>query len=209
MTAIATAFDRPVDRQDELRVRRGQVRFLRVPAHRFVMIDGTGPPAPEALGIRMPALFGVAYGVRSVLKRRGVEERVGPVEGLWWVADGRTDLDTILAGDRDAWRWTLVTAMPDAATDDEVDARLRDVRDKLDPAICETLRVEWFDEGDAAQLLHVGPYDAERPSIERLHEAISGAGFEPTGRHHEIYVGDPRHASPGGLRTILRQPIRR
>jgi hypothetical protein len=94
----ATRIERPADRSDELRVRRGEVRFLHVPVHRFVMVDGTGPPALEALAARTPALFGVAYGVRSALKRRGVDERVGPVEGLWWLADGTPDLDTILTG---------------------------------------------------------------------------------------------------------------
>src|SRR6185503_6239669 len=64
-----------------------------------------------------------------------------------------------------------------------------------------------FSEGRAAQLLHLGPYAAERGSIERLHEAIAAAGFMPVGRHHEIYLGDPRRAAPDRLKTILRQAI--
>jgi hypothetical protein len=56
-------------------------------------------------------------------------------------------------------------------------------------------------------LLHIGPYDEEAPSIVQLHRAIAEAGFRPRGRHHEIYLGDPRRAAPDKLRTILRQPI--
>jgi hypothetical protein len=99
-------------------------------------------------------------------------------------------------------------AAGEGASDDEVASRIEDVREGLDPGVGETLRLERFDEGDSAQLLHVGPYDAERPSVERLHRAIAEAGLEPTGRHHEIYVGDPRRASPDRLRTILRQRVR-
>jgi len=80
-------------------------------------------------------------------------------------------------------------------------------RAKLSEPHASNLRVETFAEGRAAQLLHVGPYAAERPSIERLHEAIATAGFMPAGRHHEIYLGDPRRAAPDRLKTILRQPI--
>ena len=53
----------------------------------------------------------------------------------------------------------------------------------------------------------VGPYAAERPTIESLHAAIAAAGLTPAGRHHEIYLGDPRRAAPEKLRTLLRQPV--
>jgi hypothetical protein len=66
-----------------------------------------------------------------------------------------------------------------------------------------------FEEGPSAQVLHVGPYDAEAPTIARLHEFIRAQGFDlggPDRRHHEIYLGDPRRAAPEKLRTIIRQP---
>ena len=66
---------------------------------------------------------------------------------------------------------------------------------------------EPFAEGRAAQVLHVGPYAAETPTIARLHAAIEAAGLTARGRHHEIYVGDPRRSAPDRLLTILRQPV--
>jgi hypothetical protein len=200
--------ERPATRADELGGRPGIVRFLELPARRFVMIDGDGAAGEGAFRPRMPGLYGTAYPLRFALKRRGVDERTGPLEGLWWTVDGTTDLDAIFdATDRSGWRWTLMIGLPDQATSDEVAAALEAGRRKLTEPHASNLRVETFEEGVAAQLLHLGPYADERPSIERLHEAISAAGFTPVGRHHEIYLGDPRRAAPEKLRTILRQPV--
>lgn len=99
--------------------------------------------------------------------------------------------------------------MPDEATDDEIDEQLATARTKVEPEVAASLRVERFEEGDVAQVLHVGPYSEERPSIERLHAGIAEAGFHPRGRHHELYLGDPRRSAPQRLRTILRQPLGR
>jgi hypothetical protein len=203
-----TLIARPADRLDEYRVRARAVRFLTIPRHRFAMLDGSGPPESGALAARIPALFTMAYGLHFVLKKRDVQAKVTPLEGLWW-QDGSTDLSDILAEDRSNWRWTLMIGLPDAATDEEIDEQLGVARTKIDRDIAESLRTEWFDEGDAAQVLHVGPYAEERPSIERLHAAIHEAGFELSGWHHEIYVGDPRRSAPERLKTVIRQPIAR
>ncbi len=110
-------------------------------------------------------------------------------------------------GDRGNWRWILRIALPEEATDAELAAALAAGRSKLEPPFSENLRIERFDEGDAAQLPHLGSYADERPSIERLHAAIAEAGLVPRDRHHEIYLGDPRRSAPGKLRTLLRQPV--
>lgn len=201
--------ERPNDRDDELRARRNAVRFLTIPEHRFVMVDGSGPAGGEAFEARLPGLYAVAYGLRFALKRRGVPGRVGSLEGLWWHAGGATQLDEILAGDRTAWRWTLLILVPDEATEAELDEQLAAGRSKVDQDVAASLRVESFDEGDVAQTLHIGPYGEERPSIERLHAGIAEAGFRERGRHHELYVGDPRRSAPERLRTILRHPVER
>ncbi len=203
-----TVFERPTDRQDELKATKGVVRFLDVPTHRFVMIDGEGPPVPEAFEARMPGLYASAYGLRFALKARGIEGKVGPLEGLWWTTDGVTDLAQILGGGRETWRWTLMIALPPEATDEEVDLQLAVARHRVDRKLATSLRVEDLDEGRSAQVLHVGPYAQERPTIERLHDAIDAAGLRPVGRHHELYLGDPRRSAPERLRTVLRQAVR-
>jgi hypothetical protein len=210
--ALATQpviFERPADRAAEFRGGAGVVRFLDLPVARAVMVDGDGRPGPDAFAPRLPALYTTAYRLRFGLKRRGVITKVGPLEGLWWTADGSTDLDQVFAdpGDRPGWRWTLLILLPDEATDAEIDDAIAAGRAKVSPAIAAGVRVESFDEGRVAQLLHLGSYAEERPSIERLHAAVEEAGLRLRGRHHEIYLGDPRTSAPERLRTILRHPV--
>jgi hypothetical protein len=207
-TAILPAFEQPVDRAAELAGRPGVVRFLEMPVRRAVMVDGTGAPGPEAFTPRMPALYTTAYTLRFALKKRGVVDKVGPLEGLWWTLDGTTDLDAIFGeGPRGDWRWTIFIGLPDAATPAEIEAALAAGRAKVAEPMAATVRVEAFAEGRVAQLLHLGPYAAERASIEQLHAAIVAAGLRPRGQHHEIYLGNPQTSAPERLRTILRQAV--
>jgi hypothetical protein len=204
----AAEFERPVDRAAELGGARGVVRFLELASRRCVMIDGEGPPGPEAFTPRMPGLYGTAYTLRFAMKNeRGVVTRVGPLEGLWWTTGDARDLDVALGSDRATWRWTLLISLPDEATPPEIDRALAAGRSRLDPALAPGLRVELFDEGRVAQVLHVGPYATERETIERLHASVAAAGLRLRGRHHEVYLGNPQRAAPERLRTILRQPV--
>lgn len=201
-------FEHPATVADELAGKPGRVRFVDVPEHRFVMIDGDGPAGEATFAPRMPGLYAAAWSLRFALKRRGVVTKVGPLEGLWWTSTGLTDLDAIFGdADRAAWRWTLLISLPDEATDDELADALALGRAKLASPHAETLRVEPFAEGPCAQVLHLGTYAAERPTIETLHTAIRDAGMIPRGRHHELYLGDPARSAPERLRTLLRQPV--
>lgn len=206
LVAPATSFLRPATTDEELRA-TAEVQFLDLAPRPAVMIDGEGPPGPDAFTPRMPGLYATAWTLRFALKRRGVVTKVGPLEGLWWTVDGATDLDEIFAPGRDLWRWTLLIGLPAAATAEELQAAVAAGRSKLVEPFASSLRLETFAEGRVAQVLHLGPYAAERPTIERLHAAIAAAGLEPRGRHHEIYMGDPRRANPERLRTVIRQPV--
>jgi hypothetical protein len=207
MAVQAVSFERPADRAAEFRGTPGAVRFLEMPPRRCVMIDGDGAPGPDAFAPRLPGLYTAAWKLRFALKARGVVTKVGPLEGLWWTSDGVFDLDMLLGSVRDTWRWTLFIALPDEATTGELDAALAAGRAKLAPDLAATLRIETIDEGRVAQLLHVGPYAAEKASIERLHAAVEAAGLRLRDRHHELYLGDPRTSAPERLRTILRHPV--
>jgi hypothetical protein len=203
----ATPFERPVDRAGELAGKPGVIRFLEVAPVRAVMVDGDGQPGEATFGARMPGLYTTAYSLRFALKRRGVERRVGMLEGLFWTADGAIDLDVILGPARGTWRWTLFITLPDEATDDELAEALAKGRSKVAPGIAEDLRIETLAEGAVAQVLYLGPYSEERATIERLHAAIGAAGLRPRGRHHELYLGDPGRSAPEKLRTIIRHPV--
>jgi hypothetical protein len=183
-------------------------RIIEVPDMVFLMVDGSGDPEGSSeYREALEALFGLSYTLKfSLKKERGLQYKVSPLEGLWW-ADDPADF---ASDDRRGWRWTSMIAQPDVASEELVHQAAARLAAKKDGPGLERVRLEWFEEGRCAQVMHVGPYDAEGPTIERLHEFIRERGYSFDGRHqkhHEIYLGDPRRAAPDKLKTIIRQPF--
>lgn len=176
-----------------------------VPPRPFLMIDGRGDPNTAAeYKEAVQALYPIAYGLRAAIKvKTGDAYTVMPLEGLWWVPN-MADFDPI---DKSEWYWTMMICLPDAVTDTMVSEVLPAVIAKKDLVAGPKVRVERFAEGVAAQILHIGPYADEAPTINELHEFIDANGHALTGKHHEIYLSDPRKADPAKMRTIIRQPF--
>lgn len=178
-----------------------------VPRMQFVMVDGRG--APEAAGgfqEAIGALYGVAYTIKFAAKKAGIKDvLVMPLEGLFW-NEGR---DTFNASDRGNWDWTLMLLEPPSVTRKMFDEAVRALRERKNPPGLDKVRLESWKEGRAAQILHIGPYAAEAPTIERLHAFIRENGYRISGKHHEIYMGDPRRSAPEKLKTVIRQPYSR
>jgi hypothetical protein len=127
-----------------------------------------------------------------------------PLEGLWWASD----MAAFSVDDKSAWDWTMLIMQPHEVTTGVLaDAKVRAAA-KVPVTALERLRLERYAEGLAAQVLHVGPYSAEGPTIASLHAFIAEQGRELVGKHHEIYLGDPRRSAPEKLKTIIRQPMR-
>lgn len=177
-----------------------------VPPANFLMIDGKGDPnkAPE-FREAVEALYGTAYTLKFMLKKGGVgpEYAVMPLEGLWWVDDMRL----FSPEDKGAWLWTLMIMQPEWVTLELFREAVEEVARKKDPPALAGIRLESFHEGPAAQIMYIGPYSDEGPTIERLHAFIRENGRERAGRHHEIYLSDPRRTAPEKLKSILRQPV--
>jgi hypothetical protein len=195
----------PLDRRDELSARRDAIRWLRISQRLFVMIEGDGPVGEATFTPRIPGLYTAAYNLHFTIKQRGLDEHVWPLELLMWTPAGPPNFE--MPTDAGDWRWRLMIALPDGATQEELAASLAAGRAKLGPQLADSLHVAPFAEGDVAQILHVGPYSAEQPTIERLRAEISAAGFAPRGAHHEIYLGNPQRSAPEKLRTVIRQPV--
>jgi hypothetical protein len=185
---------------------RRQPAFVDVPELPFLMIDGHGDPnTAPAYADAVQALYSVAYTVRFALRRGpdAVDARVMPLEGQWWTPD----MATFSTDDKSQWNWTLMIVVPEQVTAEVVDeARAAAARKRPDAPLYR-VRLERFAEGRCAQVLHQGPYSAEGPTIAALHAFIAANGCTLSGKHHEIYLGDPRRAAPEKLRTILRQPV--
>ncbi|MCB1389498.1 MAG: GyrI-like domain-containing protein [Rhodobacteraceae bacterium] len=189
----------------------GRIDRVSVPAMRYLAIDGQGAPGAAAHVAAVGALYGLAYGARFAGKARGHDEKVGPLEGIWWSEDYAAFQP---GGDRGVWRWRMLIRAPawlDAPALEELRAAALAKRRKDKPEVAEALPrvlLAELDEGQCLQALHLGPYADEGPLIARMHAEAQAAGLVLAGLHHEIYLSDPSRVAPEKLKTILRQPVR-
>jgi len=185
-----------------------EVSLVEVPDMNFVMVDGAGDPntVPE-FQQAIEALYGVSYTLKFTIKKAGLgpDYTVAPLEGLWWAAD----ISSFELGEKDKWIWTLMIAQPDFVTTDMVDEAIKALKDRKDPLALSKLRFEPLREGLCVQIMHIGPYAEERPTLEKLHTFMQSNGYEFNGKHHEVYLSDPRRTAPEKMRTVIRQPVRR
>lgn len=180
--------------------------IVEVPEMSFLMVDGEGDPDSQVFQDAVQALYGVAYTIKFTLKKSGGPEfKVSPLEGLWWSFQDSFELNLDA---RDDWKWTVMIMQPEHITSEDVTRAVEEVKRKKNPTGIEKLRFERFAEGLSVQIMHIGPYSEERPTIERMHSFALEQGYELRGKHHEIYLGDPRRAKPEKLKTILRQPVK-
>lgn len=176
-----------------------------VPALRFLMIDGSGDPnTSDRYAHAVEALFSVSYAAKFMVRNelKLCDYAVMPLEGLWW-AD---DMSAFTAGSRADWQWTMMIMQPRFVPEEVIKVAVERTAGKKELPILEELRMEEFTEGRCAQVLHVGPFSEEGPTMERLHGFIA-ANSGLRGKHHEIYLSDVRRAAPENWKTIIRQPM--
>lgn len=183
-----------------------KVELVEVPQMNFLMIDGEGNPnTSKSFSDAIEALYPLSYTLKFMVKRakRGVDYGVLPLEALWW-AD---DMSAFSTGNKDAWKWTLMIMQPEFITLKMVQEATQEVQKKKKPVSLPFVRFEAFKEGKAAQIMHIGPFSEEGPTIEKVHSFIENNGSRRMGKHHEIYLSDIRRAAPEKWKTIVRQPM--
>lgn len=192
---------------DAYQAKRGQFRIVDVPDTQYLMVDGHGDPnTSPAYAEALIALYPVAYKLKFASKRElGRDYVVTPLEGLWW-AD---DMDAFTASrDKSRWDWTMMIMTPDWIDQQMFDNAVKQVGVKDRPARLDDIRLEPLSEARCVQTLHIGPFDDEADVLARMHdEVIPDNDLHMVGKHHEIYLSDPRKTAPERLRTILRQPV--
>jgi DNA-binding PadR family transcriptional regulator len=194
------------DRRDLYAPRTGEFQFVDVPEMPYLMVDGAGDPnTSDAYRNAVEALYAVSYSLKFASKKRfGKDYVVGPLEGLW----SADDPDVFLTRAKDQWQWTMMITQPEWITSEMVDEAIAAVGQKKDLPALDQIRFERLAEGRCVQILHVGSYEDETPVLDRLHNEFMPANrLTFNGRHHEIYLGDPRRTEPSRLKTILRQPV--
>lgn len=180
---------------------------IKVPKLRYLMIDGQGDPnTSKAFADAITTLYGLSYTLKFMVKNgpEAIDYGVMPLEAIWW-AD---DMKDFTQGNKAKWKWTAMIMQPAFITATMVKAAKAElVRKKKDLPSIALLRLEDMTEGACAQILHVGPYAAEGPTITKLHAFIQENGKSLRGKHREIYLNDARRTAPEKLRTIIRQPM--
>lgn len=181
--------------------------LVEVPKLQYLMLDGTGDPNNTVeYQPKVETLFSLAYTLKFMLKKAGtLDYGVTSLEGLWWVED----YSQFSLADRTNWLWTLLILQPKQVTPAHLAEAAAEVERKKGLEMVQQVRLESLEEGPAAQIMHLGPYSAEEPTVKRLHEFITANGYELTGKHHEIYLSDPRRAAPDKMKTVIRQPVKR
>ena len=181
-------------------------RLVEVPPLQYLMVNGAGDPNTSvAFQLAVESLYAVAYRLKFALRRGDlpVDYPVMPLEGLWWADDS----SAFRFERRDEWKWTLMTMVPDLVSPGSFVQTIAELEKKRPLALLGQVRLESLCEGTCAQTLHVGPYAAEPASIARLHAYVVERQCDLRGRHHEIYLNDPKRTPPAELRTILRHPV--
>lgn len=185
----------------------GQITTVTVPSLSYLMVDGEGDPNhSKSYEQAIEALYSLSYTLKFTLKKspRAIDYGVMPLESLWWADDP----GAFMRADKSAWKWTAMILQPEFISPEDVEAAFEEVRRKKSPAAIDRVRSEILAEGECVQTLYFGPFSEEGPTIQRMHDFIHAAGKKLFGKHHEIYLSDPRRTAPAKLRTILRQPMR-
>ena len=177
-----------------------------VPTLNYLMVDGEGDPnRSQAYLDAVEALFTVSYAVKFRVKKGplALDYGVMPLEGLWW-AD---DMSRFTPADKSNWKWTMMIMQPSFVTAEIIDHAIADVKTKKHVTAIARVRFEALSEGTCAQIMHLGPFSEEGPTVERLHRYIDSGGHARRGKHHEIYLSDMRTTASQKWKTIIRQPM--
>jgi len=181
--------------------------LLDVPSLKFVQFDGHGNPNNNPMFEEaMQVVYTMAYGIKFKIKSKfNKDYTVMPPEGLW-CADDMTAYNELR---KDEWKWTIGILIPDEVTPEIFEEVKGETIKKKKLESLKKARFDVMNEGKCAQILHLGPYADEQPTIAKLHKFIFDSGYHLTGRHREIYLSDPRRCAPEKMKTIIRQPIRK
>ena len=187
------------------------VSVVDVPPVTYLMIDGKGNPnTAQRYQDAIPALYKIAYGIRAIFKAKGEVFTVMPLEGLWeFEGQEEHDMTPLTEIQKDKFIWTLMILQPEGVTQNIFEQARDNARGKDAPVLLDDVRLETYHEGEAVQIMHIGAYEDETDNIVKLHNHISDNGWTISGKHHEIYLSDPRKVAAEKLKTVIRQPFTR
>jgi len=183
-----------------------KISIIQVPKINYIMIDGTDDPNKKEYQESISTLYKVAFTIKFMIKKQNIDNDyvVMPLECLWW-AD---DVSAFKEKRTKEWFWTLMIMQPDIITKDIIKEAINIVKEKNDLFNLEKMYIKSIQEKTSIQLMHIGPYDEEEITINKLHDFCKNNGYIINGKHHEIYISDPRKTKKEKLKTIIRYPVK-
>lgn len=185
-----------------------------IPAMNYVAVRGKGNPNDPTGEYKkaLSLLYGISFTIKMSYKGNHRIEGyfpyvVPPLEGLWW-QDGITGIDY---SHKESFRWISMIRLPEFVTKEEFNWAVREAEEKKHEDFS---RAEFFtyNEGLCVQCMHIGSYDDEPATLQKIEEFLFGTGYQPDFSgdrlHHEIYLSDPRRTAPERRKTVIRQPIK-
>lgn len=188
---------------------KSEPKIVKVSNLKYITAAGEGNPnTSESFKRCTEALFGIAYTIKFMIKKGEtsldpIDFTVMPLEGQWWAED----METFLTRDKDSWKWKIMILMPEFVTEKIFSDAKEKLKIKKNPIALSSVAFEKIEDGLSAQIMHIGPFDNEGPTIEKLHKFIEESGYKIKGFHREIYLSDFRKAAPEKLKTIIRQQM--
>lgn len=186
------------------------VEEIRIPSVQIVTMSGNEPPTSLQYQNAIAVLYGMAYGVKMGLKFRKLPRpkgyydfRIGALGTLWWSSDGSIDITN-----SSTLRWQAYLALPSFVTKKLLESARATAHERHPELPFAAATLTTLKEGRCVQVLHVGPYNQEEPTIQKLHDYMAAHGLMLNGKHHEIYISDPRRTAPAKLKTVIRLPVR-
>jgi len=171
---------------------------------KYLTITGKGAPGGAEFQRCIGALYGAAFTIKMTKKFAGQDYTVCHLEGQWWGDQGAGGFSAIPP---ESWNWRLMIRVPDFLKSADLKAATKQLKEKGKGDEVSNVKLETIKEGKCVQMLHVGPYGEEGKTISQMMEHAHAQGLGFSGRHHEIYLSDPRRVPAARLRTILRHPV--
>jgi len=190
---------------------KNKPELVTVPRQKFLMINGQGDPNGEDFAERIKPLYALSYAIRMMPKSGFTPEgyfeyTVYPLEGVWDLTEKGRKSETLL---KEELVYTIMIRQPDFVTEEVVERAFEMVKKKNPHPLLDEVTFGEMEDGLSVQMLHIGPYDDEVESFNKMKQFISANNLEIlTLKHREIYISDARKVDPSKLKTVLRYRVR-
>lgn len=170
----------------------------------YLSIKGISSPEDTKFLGAVEAIYAVANNLRFASNSTGSGFEIANMEALWWV-EANLPFDQTPQED---WHWNILIKLPDFIDPEQVDAAVEQAIHKNRIILANEVEFTTINEGKSVQILHIGSYEEEKPTIDKVMEFLKANNLQINGHHHEIYISDPAKTAKENLKTVIRYPVK-